>query len=48
MFSKSVDLKNNNSNYKKSFWILCLSDYLQSICFKSILINHEITYDIDM
>ena len=38
-------LKNNNRDYGKSFWIFWVPEKLQWICFKSILINHEITND---
>jgi len=40
MFSNNVDLKNNNRNYKKHSTF-----YICAICFKSVLINIDITYD---
>ena len=41
----NVDLKNNNRNYRKSFWTFWVLEKLQWLCFKSILINYEITDD---
>ena len=38
----------NNINYWKSFWFIWVLERLQWLCFMSILINYEITYDADM
>ena len=35
LFSNNVDLKNNNKNYRKPFWIFWVREELQWICFKS-------------
>ena len=48
LFNNNVDLKNNNRNDRKSFWIFWVLEELQWLYFKSILINYEITYDTDM
>jgi len=44
LFINHVDLKNNNRNYRKLFWIIWGPNSC-NIYFKSILMNHEITYD---
>jgi len=41
LFINNVDLKNDNRNYRKSFWIFSVSELLQQICLKSILINQD-------
>jgi len=39
LFINNVDLKNNNRNDRKSFWIFWVLEKLQWICFKPILIR---------
>jgi len=29
LFINSVDLKNNNRNYRRSFWVFCVCEQLQ-------------------
>jgi len=45
LFINNVALKNSNRNYRKSFWIFWVLEKLQWLCFNSILIYYEITYD---